>query len=183
MMKDRKRAVMIGLAVTGVLTISAVGALAMEDATPMDAVPPQATTQPLLSCAVEEYLQDIPLVVQRVKTPEPVENLIALGEFKITHYCACTKCCGKSEDDPAYGITATGTVATEGRTIAVDPRVIPYGTEIVVRYADGTEVRLIAEDCGGAIKGNRLDIYMESHEAALVEGVKTAEVYIAGGTK
>lgn len=146
---------------------------------------PVQTAEPLQTCAVE-YLteQTLPVIISEpIVETEPVEDLTALGEFTITHYCACAKCCGKSEDDPAYGITATGTRATEGRTVAVDPRVIPYGSEIVVRFADGSEARLIAEDCGGAIKGNRLDVYMDSHEAALVEGVKTAEVYIIGGMK
>lgn len=146
---------------------------------------PVQTVETLQTCATE-YLteQTLPVIISEpIVETEPVEDLTALGEFTITHYCACSKCCGKSEDDPAYGITATGTRATEGRTVAVDPRVIPYGSEIVVRFADGSEARLIAEDCGGAIKGNRLDVYMDSHEAALVEGVKTAEVYIVEGER
>lgn len=107
---------------------------------------------------------------------KPVEEpeLLALGEFKITHYCPCSKCCGKWAD----GITATGTQATQGRTIAVDPDVIPYGTEVMVVYEDGTEVVYIAEDCGGAIRGNRIDVYMDSHEAALIGGIKSAEVFV-----
>lgn len=109
-----------------------------------------------------------------VAEPEP----ISLGEFKITYYCACAKCCGKNPGDPGYGITSTGAVATEGRTIAVDPKVIPYGTEVILRYADGTELTYIAEDCGGAIRNKRIDVYMESHQAALQAGVKTAEVLI-----
>ena len=104
--------------------------------------------------------------------------LVSLGEFKITHYCPCPKCCGKSESDPWYGITSTGTKATEGRTIAVDPTVIPYGSDVLLRYADGTEAIFTAEDCGGAIKSKRIDVFMDSHQAALVEGVKYAEVYL-----
>ena len=90
----------------------------------------------------------------------------SLGEFVITHYCACEKC---TDGD---GITATGTKATEGRTIAVDPEVIPYGTVVII---DGHTY--VAEDCGGAIKGNKIDIYMDSHRDALVAGVKVAEVF------
>ena len=105
---------------------------------------------------------------------EPLPAVVNLGEFTVTHYCACAVCCGVWAD----GITATGTVAAEGRTIAVDPEVIPYGTEVVLRYEDGTEAVYIAEDCGGAIQGNRIDIYMDSHQAALAEGVKTATVNI-----
>lgn len=93
----------------------------------------------------------------------------SLGEFVITAYCPCEKCCGEYAD----GITATGTVATEGRTCAVDPDVIPLGTEIEI---DG--VKYIAEDVGGAIKGNRIDICFNDHRSALQYGVKCKEVYV-----
>lgn len=116
---------------------------------------------------------------------EPAEQLTSLGTFKLTHYCPCEKCCGKwalSRPLDANGqpivYTASGTVAKQGRTIAVDTRVIPYGTTVLVRYADGTEETFVAEDVGGAIKENRIDIYMDSHQAALNAGVKTAEVFI-----
>lgn len=89
-------------------------------------------------------------------------------EYVITAYCSCAKCCGKSD-----GITATGTKATEGRTIAVDPNKIPYGTKVVI---DGQTY--IAEDCGGAIKGNRIDLYFDSHQDALNFGRQTKEVTI-----
>ena len=96
----------------------------------------------------------------------------AIGTFKITHYCACKSCCGKDPSDPAYGITATGTKATINRTIAVDPNVIPLGTHVVI---DGKEY--VAEDVGGAIDGNRIDIYFESHDAALEYGVQSVDLY------
>lgn len=96
-----------------------------------------------------------------------------LGEFTLTAYCPCMKCCGKTD-----GITATGTTAAEGRTIAVDPRVIPYGSAVTLYFADGTSHTYTAEDCGGAIKGNRLDIYFDDHQAALQFGVQSAMVYV-----
>lgn len=110
---------------------------------------------------------------ERPKTAEP--EMVSLGTFKVTHYCPCAKCCGKSD-----GITATGTKATPGRTLAVDPRVIPYGTKVVLKYSDGTTEDYIAEDRGGAIKGNRVDVFMGQHRAALYAGVRTAEVFIYG---
>ena len=96
-----------------------------------------------------------------------------LGEFKLTAYCPCMKCCGKTD-----GITATGTTAAEGRTIAVDPAVIPYGSAVTIYFADGTSHSYTAEDCGGGIKGNRLDIYFDSHQTALQFGVQHAYVYM-----
>ena len=91
-----------------------------------------------------------------------------LGEFMLTAYCPCMKCCGKTD-----GITATGTTATEGRTIAVDPALIPYGSTVTIYYEDGTVHTYTAEDCGGGIKGNRLDIYFDDHQAALQFGVQS----------
>ena len=91
----------------------------------------------------------------------------SLGEFVITYYCDCEKCTIDGD-----GITATGTVATEGRTVAVDPSVIPYGTTVII---DGH--CYTAEDCGGAINGKRIDIYMNSHQEALKAGVRTVEVF------
>ena len=85
-----------------------------------------------------------------------------------TAYCGCSRCCGKSD-----GITATGTRAAEGRTIAADPRVYPYGTRLLI---NGNIY--VVEDCGGGIHGNRLDIYFDSHSAALRFGVQTVTVQI-----
>lgn len=79
-----------------------------------------------------------------------------------TAYCPCAKCCGKTD-----GITATGTKATAGRTIAVDPSIIPYGTEVII---NGNTY--IAEDCGGAVNGAMVDIFFNTHEEALQWGKK-----------
>lgn len=97
-----------------------------------------------------------------------------LGEFRLTAYCPCAKCCGKW----ANGITATGTTSTEGRTIAVDPALIPYGATVTVYFADGTSHTYTAEDCGGAIKENRIDVFFDDHQAAREFGVQTAYVYM-----
>lgn len=94
-------------------------------------------------------------------------NLVDLGSFKTTAYCSCKKCCGNTK-----GITRTGTHVTEGRTIAVDPKVIPLGTHVVI---DGNEY--IAEDTGSAVKGNVIDVYIDGHQKALKYGVKYKEVY------
>lgn len=110
----------------------------------------------------------------------PITEFADLGEFTVTYYCPCAECCGVWAENRTDGIvyTASGAIAQEGRTIAVDPDLIPYGTEVVVRYSDGDEAVYIAEDSGGAIQGSRIDVYMESHEAALLEGIKTAQVCI-----
>lgn len=72
-------------------------------------------------------------------------------------------------------ITATGTKPQVGRTIAVDPRVIPYGTRVYIPQFDKI---FIAEDCGSAIKGKRIDIYMQDYDTCMEWGFKTIDIYI-----
>lgn len=96
-------------------------------------------------------------------------KLELLGNFRITHYCSCSRCCGKW----ANGITATGTTAEAGRTIAVNPSQIPYGSKVVINGHV-----YIAEDCGGGIGSNCIDIYVNSHSEALQKGMYYTEVYI-----
>ena len=110
----------------------------------------------------------------QVKVVTPKEGkAVYMGDFVATAYCICCKCCGKTPEHPAYGITASGTKATPGRTVAVDPTKIPLGSTVII---DGHEY--IAEDTGSAVKGNRIDICYESHEAALQHGVRTVEVKV-----
>jgi 3D (Asp-Asp-Asp) domain-containing protein len=71
--------------------------------------------------------------------------------------------------------TASGTVATVGRTVAVDPNFVPFGSVLEI---EGIGVR-IAEDRGGAIKGqNRIDLLVETHEEALKFGIQNRKVKI-----
>ena len=115
----------------------------------------------------QEQIEVLEVILERRDTDD-TDELEYIGKFTITHYCACNICCGKSD-----GITYTGTKAQEGRTVAVDPDVIPLGSTVII---DGQEY--VAEDVGGAIKGNRLDIFKSSHDEALQAGILQAEVYI-----
>ena len=72
------------------------------------------------------------------------------------------------------GITSTGTTPKWG-TIAVDPKVIPYGTKVYIPKFNKT---FIAEDCGGGIKGNKIDIYMNTKEECINWGVRNITLYI-----
>ena len=88
--------------------------------------------------------------------------------YKVTAYCSCSKCCGKTT-----GRTASGTKATAGRTAAA-PAKFAFGTKLNI----GGKIYTV-EDRGGAIKGNRIDIYVNSHSAALQWGVKYLPVTVA----
>ena len=94
--------------------------------------------------------------------------------FKVTYYCGCSKCCGAysgGSESIAYG--ATGRALEAFVSVAVDPSVISLGT--VLHDAQGNTYR--ADDTGGAIKGNRIDIFVGNHEEALKLGVKEMELW------
>ena len=87
--------------------------------------------------------------------------------FKVTAYCSCAKCCGK-----VTGRTASGTSAKAGQTVAASGQ-FAFGTKLNITGKDYT-----VEDRGGAIQGNRIDIYMNSHAEALAWGVKYLPVQV-----
>jgi 3D (Asp-Asp-Asp) domain-containing protein len=102
-------------------------------------------------------------VVPIVEEPQ----MISLGIYEITAYCTCVRCCGKSD-----GITASGVKATANRTIAADTSILPFGTEI---YINGQ--KYVVEDKGGAIRGNRIDMYFDTHQEALQWGRQHVEIF------
>jgi 3D (Asp-Asp-Asp) domain-containing protein len=111
-------------------------------------------------------------VVTETKTVnKPTKTMTVVA----TAYCSCKSCCGVYAENRPNGVvyTASGSVAQANHTIAVDTSVIPFGTHIIY---NGTEY--VAEDTGGAIKGNRIDIYFDSHEDALKFGRRTIEIEV-----
>lgn len=154
--------------------VSAVSAGDADETIPLDTTSrqePVSTITPLKTetpCSTSEPL------------PEPTEKVTSLGEFKLTAYCPCEKCCGVwGKNRPTDGEgnllvkTASGAYAKEGVTVAADTSVLPFGTALLI---DGHEY--IVQDRGGAVNGNQIDIYFESHEEALQFGVQYMEIYI-----
>jgi len=86
----------------------------------------------------------------------------------LTAYTAGKESTGKTPSHPAYGITRSGSKAEEGRTVAVDPSIIPLGSTVLI---EGIGVRK-AEDTGSAIKGARIDVFMNDLKEAVDFGVK-----------
>jgi len=89
--------------------------------------------------------------------------------YKVTAYCPCPKCCGK------YGwgyTTASGHKIKAGDRFVAAPKDIAFGTILGVPGYGVVPVL----DRGGAIKGNRLDVYFPTHQEALNWGVKILEV-------
>ena len=87
--------------------------------------------------------------------------------FKVTAYCSCAKCCGK-----VTGRTASGSHAVAGKTVAASGQ-FAFGTKLNINGQEYT-----VEDRGGAIQGNRIDIYMNSHAEAVAWGVKYLPVQV-----
>lgn len=109
--------------------------------------------------------------------------------LEATGYCKCQECCGWKRNllmQPVYaygpqkgerkkiGVTASGTKAKPGRTIAADTNVFPFGTRLKIPgYGWGT-----VEDRGGAIQGQRIDLFFRTHKEALQWGRKTVTVQV-----
>ncbi|WIV12307.1 3D domain-containing protein [Proteiniborus sp. MB09-C3] len=102
-------------------------------------------------------------------------------EMVATAYDLSYESTGKKPGDKWYGITASGTKARPG-VVAVDPKVIPLGTKLYVESLDGTPDYgyAIAEDTGGAIKGNKIDLFIEDAKDVKAFGRRKVKVYIIG---
>lgn len=124
------------------------------------------------------YVPVLETITEYVDKPIEFEKLIYIPaetqavEFTVTAYC--TENYPHICNDGDATQTATGTTPTPGRTIAVDQKVISYGTSV---YIDGLGV-FVAEDCGGGVKGNHIDVVYPTHADALQFGVQTLKVWI-----
>jgi len=97
----------------------------------------------------------------------------------VTAYCPCEKCCGQWAD----GITASGLpVTANGRKFVAAPREIAFGTLITIPgYPTESPAPVPVLDRGGAIKGDRLDVFFPTHAEAMAWGVRTLDVKIVAG--
>lgn len=109
------------------------------------------------------------IIIPETTTIIPETTVVSVGVCKLTGYCKenYPHICNDGDSTK----TSTGTTPTVGRTVAVDPKVIPYGSKVTINGHT-----YIAEDCGGAIKGNKVDILFATHQEALEFGVQYAEV-------
>jgi len=93
-----------------------------------------------------------------------------LGTYRITAYCPCARCCGKSD-----GITADGTYApTWPERIVSASKGIPFGTRM---WIEGVGV-VTVHDRGGAIDGRRAELFFQTHDEALQWGVQELKVSV-----
>ena len=118
---------------------------------------------------VDKIVQVQKKVTSRSSTLPRVSSTSTTGGtvYKITAYCPCSKCCGKTN-----GRTASGTTATAGRTVAASSK-FAFGTKLNI----GGHVYTV-EDRGGAISGNKIDIFVNTHAEALQWGVRYLNVSV-----
>ena len=160
------RKIVIAAGAFGILLVGASARAEAETANPIINIPYQTVYDFTTSAREQAILSQIPqeeakTIIEETNEPE----LISLGIYKISAYCPCEKCCGKTD-----GITASGVKASPNRTVAVDG--IPFGTRLLI---DGNEY--IVEDRVGS--GKRLiDVFFSTHDEALNSGFwYDAEVY------
>ncbi len=143
------------------------------------------TILPLPSYAVQEISIKQPVHV------EPSVIATAGKRMKATAYDLSVESCGKKPGHPLYGITNSGTKATVGRTVAVDPKVIPLGSRLQISfpkeyaYLDGI---YIAEDTGRLIQGDKIDIFFgedregerKIYKSTMNFGIRYVDVKVLG---
>ncbi len=120
--------------------------------------------------ATLNHVEAIATIAPVLKTVESMPKMLVSKTMicKLTAYGPGFESTGKRPGDPGYMVTASGKLATPKRTIAVDPKLIPLGSLV---YIDGIGYR-VAEDIGGAVKGEHIDVYFPSDNEAVQFGVR-----------
>lgn len=107
-------------------------------------------------------------IVEEEAIRSDFDEMHCIHDCLLTAYCNCSECC----DEYAGGPTCTGTMPEEGRTVAVDPSVIPLGSRVLI---NGNWY--IAEDTGGWIHGDHIDVYVNDHDAGNEFGRQWADIF------
>lgn len=110
---------------------------------------------------------------KQIKQKNDNSSILFEGLFNVTFYTAHQASTGKNKGDVAYGVTASGATVKEGRTVAC-PKNLPFGTVVEI---EGFGKR-VCEDRGGAIVGNKLDVYVSTEKQAYSLGRKNLRVKV-----
>jgi 3D (Asp-Asp-Asp) domain-containing protein len=116
------------------------------------------------------------VTLQETAAPKAPENVAANAQ-KVVEVKATAYAPGAADNDQWGNKTHLGTQIRPG-VIAVDPKVIPLGSKVFIQYPDGHGEYAVAEDTGGAIKGNRIDVAKWSRGEANDFGIKHLKVYV-----
>ena len=137
----------------------------------------EVAQEEIITAAVEEIVEKG--TAQYVATSRGNVRFKNMVTMSSTAYDAGFESTGKNPGDKYYGITRSGTKVRPG-VVAVDPRVIPLGTKLYIESLDGWPDYgfAVAEDTGGAIKGNKIDLFYESAGTVKKYGRRKVKVYI-----
>lgn len=130
-----------------------------------------------LQASEELYSNDSEL---KQNTKEPNENMPgfkAKDNEQVKNITATAYAPGPHDNGKWGNLTHLGTKVRPG-VIAVDPKVIPLGTKLYIEFSDGHGMYGVAEDTGGAIKGNRIDIAMWTVAEANDFGMQEVKVHV-----
>jgi 3D (Asp-Asp-Asp) domain-containing protein len=104
---------------------------------------------------------------------EKTESAWTTISMRVTAYCPCEQCCGEWAD----GVTSNGHVIEPGDCfVAADSRFAFDTVMLIEGYNKSNTVKVF--DRGGAIKGNKLDVFFHTHQAALEWGVRYIDVKV-----
>lgn len=165
--KQSLRRVLVVASIVAVIGIAGIGSgrtleqkLARQDSAPQSALHSHSQSETV------ELIHDI--------QPQIEQPTVRTIMMEVTAYCACKKCCGPN----AMGITASGLHVSynAGKFVAADTSLLPFGTKLLIPGYDEAPVEVI--DRGGAIKGNKLDVFFASHQRALEWGRQTIPVTV-----
>lgn len=167
--------ILAGIVVTMFLIGFAVGYITVQSSAADCDSPPVVEYEPVIE--YEPITETEPVTETTSSVTEPEDPWL---DFVATAYCSCEKCCGvwatmRELDDNGEPIVqgATGVTLKQGVSVAADTT-YPIGTNLEIEGM-GT---YIVHDRGGAIKGNRLDIYFDNHNDALEFGVQNIRVRV-----
>jgi 3D (Asp-Asp-Asp) domain-containing protein len=139
------------------------------------AIPVGQTAAAVTPIAPDELLHDaVTASATLPPSTDSVAHRVRVIRMEVTAYCPCPKCCGEN----AQGITASGHDVSYNNShfVAADTDVLPFGTKLMIPGYSGNTVEVI--DRGGAIKGNRLDVFFPTHEEALQWGRQIIDVQV-----
>ena len=138
-----------------------------------DVKTPEYNAQPKNDDIQEQQLIASLMQVVEVSEKSQVKEGWKRLRMRVTGYCPCSKCCGDFSD----GITANNHRIQPGDVFVAADKLYPFGTKMVIEgYNSSQAVKVM--DRGGAIKGNRLDLFFHTHQQALEWGVQHLDVLI-----
>lgn len=128
----------------------------------------------IYASAVSKVVEDLQVSEEH---SDAVSNLKPSSYKQVKNITATAYAPGPHDNGKWGNLTHIGTQVRPG-VIAVDPKVIPLGSKLYIEFPDGNGMYGVAEDTGGAIKGNRIDIAMWTVAQAYDFGIQNVKVYV-----